>query len=55
MKLFEAILNVIILSVIYATLEALAIKYGYTGNFASADASLIFDGLIIAGTLMSHD
>ena len=53
MKLIDAIGNVAILTILYMVFEALAIKHGYKGNFASEDARLIFDGLVIAGTLMS--
>lgn len=53
MKLIEAIGNVAILSLLMIILEVIAIKRGYTGDFASEDARLIFDGLVIAGTLMS--
>lgn len=54
MKLIDAIANVAILTLLYVILEAIAIKHGYTGDFASEDARLIFDGLVIAGTLMSR-
>ena len=55
MKLIDAIGNVIILSLLMMILEVVAIKHGYKGTFASEDARLIFDGLVIAGTLISHD
>lgn len=55
MRLIDAIGNVAILSVLMVILEIIAIKHGYTGDFASADARLIFDGLVIAGTLISRD
>jgi hypothetical protein len=55
MKLIDAICNVAILSVIMMILEVIAIKHGYKGTFASDDARLIFDGLVIAGTLISRD
>ena len=55
MKLIDAICNVVILSLLMMVLEAIAIKHGYTGDFASEDARLIFDGLVIAGTLISRD
>ena len=55
MKLIDAIGNVAILSMFMIILEAIAIKHGYTGDFASEDARLIFYGLVIAGTLMSRD
>lgn len=55
MKLIDAIYNVVILSVLMMILEAIAIKHGYKGDFASEDARLIFDGLVIAGTLISRD
>ena len=53
MKLIDAIGNVAILSLLMMILEAIAVKHGYKGDFASEDAKLIFDGLVIAGTLMS--
>ena len=53
MKLIDAIGNVMMLSLFMMILEAIAVKHGYIGNFASEDARLIFDGLVIAGTLMS--
>ena len=53
MKLIDAIGNVAILSLLMMILEAIAVKHGYKGVFASEDARLIFDGLVIAGTLMS--
>ena len=53
MKLIDAIGNVAMLSLLMMILEAIAVKHGYTGNFASEDARLIFDGLVIAGTLRS--
>ena len=53
MKLIDAIGNVAILSLLMMILEAVAIKHGYKGGFASENARLIFDGLVIAGTLMS--
>ena len=53
MKLIDAIGNVAILSLLMIILEVIAIKRGYKGCFASEDARLIFDGLVIAGTLMS--
>ena len=55
MKLIDAICNVAIFSFLMIVIEAIAVKNGYTGSFASEDARLIFYGLIIAGTLMSRD
>ena len=55
MKLIDAIGNVAILFLLRVVLEVIAIKHGYTGDFASEDARLIFSGLVIAGTLMSRD
>lgn len=55
MKLIDAIINVAILSVIIIILEAVAINNGFRGDLPSEDARLIFDGLVIAGTLMSRD
>ena len=53
MRLIEAIFNVAILVLIMGALENIALSQGYTGDFASEDARLIFDGLVIMGTLMS--
>lgn len=55
MRLIDAICNVAILSLLMMVLKAIVIKHGYTGDFASEDARLIFYGLVIAGTLMSRD
>ena len=55
MRLIDAICNVAILSVLMMILEVIAIKHGYKGSFASEDARLVFDGLVIAGTLMSRE
>ena len=55
MRLIDAIGNVAILSVLMIILEVVAVKHGYKGNFASEDARLVFDGLVIAGTLISRD
>lgn len=55
MRLIDAICNVAILSLLMMILEGIAIKHGYTGDFASEDAKLIFDGLVIAGTLISRE
>lgn len=52
MRLIDAICNVVILSALMMVFEGIAIKHGYRGDFASEDARLIFDGLVIAGTLM---
>lgn len=55
MRLIDAIFNVFILSVLMIILEAVAMKHGYKGGFPSEDARLIFDGLVIAGTLISRE
>ena len=52
MKLIDAMCNVLVLWIVIMILEGIAIKNGYRGEFASQDARLIFDGLVIAGTLM---
>ena len=55
MKIIDAMCNVLVLWIVIMILEGIAIKNGYRGQFASQDARLIFDGLVIAGTLMSRD
>ena len=55
MKLIDAMCNVLVLWIVIVILEGIAIKNGYRGELASQDARLIFDGLVIAGTLMSRD
>lgn len=52
MRLIDAMCNVLVLWIVIMILEVIAIKNGYKGEFASQDARLIFDGLVIAGTLM---
>ena len=54
MKLIDAMCNVLVLWIVIMILEAIAIKNGYRGELASQDARLIFDGLVIAGTLISR-
>lgn len=53
MKLIDAMCNVLVLWIVIVSLETIAIKNGYRVELASQDARLIFDGLVIAGTLMS--